>query len=165
MSASGKAYCCVSSVRYAFSKSPQMVINIWLHEQIKCIIGVSLCHCILRDVFEIHQTISCTTEFFLSLWNSQIQRVSWFEIKRNTFLDFTSAKGVEKGCSIIIIIIIIYTYVQSFKRKTGRLKGFNRTFHGSSFIHFIFSFTSVYSFPGLLDAYLIAHVKPVWYIK
>ena len=162
MSASGKAYCCVSSVRYAFSKSPQMVINIWLHEQIKCIIGVSLCHCILPDVFEIHQTISCTTEFFLSLWNSQIQQVSWFEIKRNTFLDFAPAKGVEKSCSIIIII---YTYVQSFKRKTGRLKGFKRTFHGSSFIHFIFSFTSVYSFPGLLDAYPIAHVKPVWSIK
>ena len=120
-----------------------MVINIWVHKQIKCIIGVSLCHCILPDVFEIHQTILCTTEFFLSIWNWQIQWVSWFETKRNTFLDFTPAKGVEKSCSIII-----YTYVQSFKWKTGRLKGFKGTFHDSEtsifwwfFIHpFYFQF-------------------------
>ena len=36
---------------------------------------------------------------------------------------------------------------------------------GSSFIYFVFSFTSVYSFPGLLDAYPIADLKPVWSTK
>ena len=32
---------------------------------------------------------------------------------------------------------------------------------GTSFIYFIFSFTSVYSFLGLLDAYPIVDIKPV----
>ena len=87
---------------------------------IKCILVVSLCHCIWSGVFQVFQTISWTTEsfkftiFFLSLWNWEILEVSWFEIERNTLLDFTPTKGVEENC------FINCEYFQGFKRKTGK---------------------------------------------
>ena len=141
---------------------------------IKCILVVSLCHCIWSGVFQVFQTISWTTElfkftiFFLSLWNWEILEVSWFEIERNTFLDFTPTKGVEENC-----FIINCEYFQGFKRKNWKvLESFKMTFldrrnveircsDGTLFIYFIFSFTSVYSFLGLLDAYPIVDIKPV----
>ena len=141
---------------------------------IKCILVVSLCHCIWSGVFQVFQTISWTTElfkftiFFLSLWNWEILEVSWFEIERNTFLDFTPTKGVEENC-----FIINCEYFQGFKRKNWKvLESFKMTFldrrnveircsDGTLFIYFIFSFTSLYSFLGLLDAYPIVDIKPV----
>ena len=140
---------------------------------IKCILVVSLCHCIWSGVFQVFQTISWTTElfkfaiFFLSSWNREILEVSWFEIERNNFLDFTPTKGVEENCCIINC-----KYFQGFKRKTGRLESFKMTSldrrnvgiqysDGALFIYFILSFTSVYSFIGLFDAYPIVDIKPV----
>ena len=141
---------------------------------IKCILVVSLCHCIWSGVFQVFQTISWTTElfkftiFFLSLWNWEILEVSWFEIERNTVLDFTPTKGVEENC-----FIINCEYFQGFKRKNWKvLESFKMTFldrrnveircsDGTLFIYFIFSFTSLYSFLGLLDAYPIVDIKPV----
>ena len=141
---------------------------------IKCILVVSLCYCIWSGVFQVFQTISWTTElfkftiFFLSLWNWEILEVSWFEIERNTFLDFTPTKGVEENC-----FIINCEYFQGFKRKNWKvLESFKMTFldrrnveircsDGTLFIYFIFSFTSLYSFLGLLDAYPIVDIKPV----
>ena len=166
MTASEKAYHCVSFVRFAFSNPPQMVIKIWPYPVYKmhpCSFFVSLHQVWCFSGFELFKF----TIFFLSSWNREILEVSWFEIERNNFLDFTPTKGVEENCCIINC-----KYFQGFKRKTGRLESFKMTSldrrnvgiqysDGTLFIYFILSFMSVYSFIGLFDAYPIVDIKPV----
>ena len=123
-------------------------------QYIKCILVVSVCHCIWSGVFQVFRTISWATElfkftiFFLSSWKREILEVSWFEIERNNFLDFTPTKGVEE-------CIINCKYFQGFKTKTERLESFKMTSldrrnvgiqysDGTLFVYFILSSTSVY---------------------
>ena len=70
----------------------------------------------------------------------------------------------------IVVLLIVST--KALREKLGRLESFKMTSldrrnvgiqysDGTLFIYFILSFTSVYSFIGLFDAYPIVEIKPV----
>ena len=89
---------------------------------IKCILVVSLCHCIWSGVFQVFQTISWTTELFKSF--------SWaYEIEK--FLKSVDLKLRETPCLILLPLkvskkIVLLLIVNTFKALREKLESFGK---------------------------------------